>query len=165
MPESIKPLHFLLRIPRITRLEERPASPIDTFEAHSSILKRLGHVTIAKFGRAPSEERLKALRYQIKEDIATNLILAFKSADHRAASYFGYAARIRSIYSGPATAAIRASSPTYYEDLSYGSGFWITVEGIFKRIDLQSFELVSGKSINHTLERSRTPSMFVVNAG
>jgi hypothetical protein len=156
-----KPIHFLLRVPRLTRIEGYAAFTIDTIDAHSKTIQELGQATIAKFGKPPPAPTVERLKKQIKEGKRTYLILVVKSARTRR-SHLGYQTEIASIHLGAPTTEIKKSAPTYYRELSYVAGLWFTVYGPLAPSDLSRFRLVTNKKpVLDVLSKCRTPSMLV----
>jgi hypothetical protein len=156
-----KPMHFLLRVPRLTRIEGSAALTINTIDAHSKRIQELGRATIAKFGKPPPASTVERLKKQIKEGKRTYLILVVKSAGTRK-THLGYQTEIASIRLGAPTDEIKNSAPTYYRELGYGAGLWFTVDAPLAPSDLSRFRLVTNKKpVLDVITKCRTPSMLV----
>jgi hypothetical protein len=156
-----KPMHFLLRVPRLTRIEGYAALAINTIDAHSKTIQKLGRAAIAKFGRPPPASTVELLKKQIKEGKRTYLILVVRSAGTRK-THLGYQTEIASIRLGAPTDEIKNSAPTYYRKLGYAAGLWFTVYGPLAPSDLNRFRLVTNKKpVLDVLTKCRTPSMLV----
>src|SRR5262249_16786668 len=124
-----RPVHFLLRVPRLTRIEGYAALTINTIDAHSKTIQELGRAAIAKFGKPPPASTVERLNKQIKDGKRTHLILVVgsRSAGTRKTTHVGYQTEISSVRLGGATNEIKNSAPYYYRKLSYAAGLWFTV--------------------------------------
>jgi hypothetical protein len=155
-----KPMHFLLRVPRLTRIEGYAALTINTIDAHSKTIQELGRAAIAKFGKPPAASTVELLKKQIKEEKRTYLILVVKSVTRK--TYLGYQTEIVSICLGAPTDEIKNSAPTYYRELGYAARLWFTVHTPLAPSDLSRFRLVTNKKpVLDVLSKCRTPSMLV----
>jgi hypothetical protein len=155
----MKPVHFLLRVPRLTRVESSPPISLNTIECHEELIRARGFVTVAKFGQPSTVAIVKKLNEQIADDVRTYLILVTRI---KTKEIVGFEFPIVSILRGSATDNIKNSSPKYYQELSYGAGLWFTVRGPMKACNLVKLRLASsGKPILDILTKSRTPSMLV----
>jgi hypothetical protein len=115
------PVHFLLRVPRVTRIEGYPARTINTIDAHSKKVRELGHAAVAKFGKPSPAHTVERLKKQINEGKCTRLILVFPTVVKRRTTHVGYQADISSIRLGRPTTEIKNSAPSYYEALSHSA--------------------------------------------
>jgi hypothetical protein len=161
-PAEPVPVHFLLRVPPVTRIEGHAALAVNTIDAHSQVIQELGHATVAKFGRPATAYTVERLQRQIKKGIRTRLILVVKTNDTRRKTYVGYQSEIGSVRLGSPTEELRKAAPTYYRLLAYGAGLWFTVCASFKICDLTKARIASNKKpVLEVLRTSRTPSMLV----
>jgi hypothetical protein len=158
-----KPIHFLVRVPQITRLE---GSTIDTVRAHSDVYSRLGSASVAKFGMQPASHNIERLKKQIKAGIRTCLILVVREADGNRKRYLPYEANMSAIHLGAPTAQIKKTSPSYYEELGYAAGTWFTISSPFVAKNLESFRIAkTGKKLSDVLKNARAAAMFVERIG
>jgi hypothetical protein len=158
------PVHFLLRVPWVTRIEGHPTRAINTIDAHSKKIRELGYSTVAKFGRPSPAHTIQRLNKQIHEGRCTRLILVVKTVVKRGITFVGYQSEISSIRAGPPTTEIKVSAPSYYQELSYAAGLWFIVRTPFAICDLTKLYLASNKKpVLDVLSKCRTPSMLVEN--
>jgi hypothetical protein len=157
----MKPLHFLLRVPRLTRLESRPAFLINTIECHEELVRTRGQVSIAKFGKPCSIVTVERLTEQISKRLRTCLILVARNKHE----YLGREFPIVSILRGSPTDKIKNAAPAYYQELSYGAELWFTVRGPMRMCNLAKLKVArNDRPVLDILNTCQLPSMLVTSA-
>ena len=162
MTSDTAPVHFLLRVASLTRVEGYSALIIDTIDAHSKVLEAKGCVSIGKFGASGPTHRVDKLKKQIQDGARTYLILVTQGRHTKEKKYLGFKAEISSITLGAPTDEIRNAAPSYYRQLGYAARLWFMVQSPLTICELTRVRLASSKKpVLDVLTKSRTPSMLV----
>jgi hypothetical protein len=152
MSDGVQDVHLVVRIPLVSRVQ---GSSINTVEAHNEVAKKLGTVTVAKFGKPGALDLVEKLTQQMGR---TSLILVAKRDSH----FLGFQSRLSSVVRGKPTAKMMSTAPTYYANIREVAGLWFTVTGPFTDCDLAVFRLSSNqRPLLDVLRECRTPSMLV----
>lgn len=151
------PIHFVLRIPLMTRVNGRSFS---TIEAHNDVAKKNGRLAIAKFGNPGTTSRVTRLDGQIKQGIETRLILIVKQDDR----FFGYESRLIAVHHGK-PGDLASFAPPYYAETGETPLLWFAVNSPFARCDLAQYRLVTNRRpLLHVISECRTATMLVETA-
>jgi hypothetical protein len=149
--------HFLLRVPLVTRIERRA---FNTVEAHNLVVAQKGQVAVAKFGSPGTLARSEKLKAQLKQGIATFLILVTKSAN----CFLGYRSQLTSIHYGKPDSKLLEFAPPYYADLPETPELWFMVASPFVRTGLEGFRLSTNRrAVMDVISECRTSCMLVEN--
>lgn len=111
----------------IVRYADLYAPSGGTVAAHKAVLKRLGFVWLAKFGRTIGASRIAAIDAQARSEVPTYVFLVKKEAGH----YLATACKIERCVK-ELTGAERKYIPDYYRS-TWSVGAW------FKVVEMEAF--------------------------
>jgi hypothetical protein len=148
------PIHLVLRVPLMTRVDRRSFSTID---AHNEVAEATGRVALAKFGNPGTASRVEKLKAQIEEGIQTLLILVVKRDD----KFLGYQAPLSTVHHGQ-PGELATLAPAYYAKLGETPRLWFVVNSPFLRSELAGLRLATNhRPLVAVMSECRTATMLV----